>query len=615
MTKDECIRSLELFGIPSGNGGNVSMVREQLAVFLEAGEISLAEAQLSRDIVERSKCDEDPFAFLFLAAMFRAQRQGNAFLSEKNGEKTFQDENGEDAAGLWGKARTAAGKLSGEIVVHPPNKNGWFFARNLGAVNCIVDLLRKRTKETVTADVDISESVTFDDGLELDESQKEAVKTAVSRKFAVIVGGPGTGKTTIVCSILRQLLRMETVRPEEIALAAPTGRAAQRMTEALREKCAKACENENIKDAIGELKGTTIHSLLGGRAPNWKYTAKDRLPHKLVVVDESSMVDIHLMRALLEALPDVCRLILLGDSHQLPSVDTGAVLGDLASKDKPWAVTLRKTHRFDGSLKRVADVINGENPNLEVLKKAAAKQLSGKGWTSDLGDATSLPAESACFYLEHGGHLQDILDDWAAKFGLRGELVEIARKIKPEDPVFETGVASGKTKELFDCLNRSRILTALRRGKFGAEGVNNHFSAKRLDNPFDKPGVPVLITRNSPGRNLYNGDIGVTVQGAAGVMYALFPRGEEVVSCPVALLPEHELAYAITIHKAQGSQFENVLMILPDGKSGKGDALLSRELIYTGITRAEKRAVICGSDEVLNKALATHVQRDTGIEL
>lgn len=614
MTKDECIRSLELFGIPSGNDGNVSMVREQLAVFLEEGEISLAEAQLSRDIAERSKCDKDPFAFLFLAAMFRAQRQGNAFLSEKNGEKTFQDENGNDASGLWEKARDAAGKLSGEIVVHLPNKKGWFFARNLGAVDCIVDLLRKRTKETVTADVDISESVAFD-GVELDESQKEAVKTAVSRKFAVIVGGPGTGKTTIVCSILRQLLRKETVRPEEIALAAPTGRAAQRMTEALREKCAKACENENIKDAIGELKGTTIHSLLGGRAPNWKYTAKDQLPHKLVVVDESSMVDIHLMRALLEALRDDCRLVLLGDSHQLPSVDTGAVLGDLASKDKPWAVELKETHRFDGSLKRVADVINGENPNLTALKEAAAKPLSGKGWTSALGDAKSSPKESSCSRLEHGGHLHDILDDWAAKFGLRGELVEIARKIEPENPVFETGVASGETKELFDCLNRSRILTVLRRGKFGAEGVNNHFSAKRRDNPFDKPGVPVLITRNSSRRNLYNGDIGVTVLGAAGVMYALFPRGEEVVSCPVALLPEHELAYAITIHKAQGSQFENVLMILPDGKSGKGDALLSRELIYTGITRAEKRAVICGSDEVLNKALATHVRRDTGIEL
>ena len=438
-----------------------------------------------------------------------------------------------------------------------------------------------------------------------------AVETAASRKFAVIVGGPGTGKTTIVCAILRQLLRMDGLAPEEIALVAPTGRAGQRMTEALREKCGAALDEDRIKGAIGELAGTTIHALLGGRAPNWKYTAKDRLPKKLVVVDESSMVDLHLMRALLEALPDECRLVLLGDDHQLPSVGAGAVLGELASTNREWAVALRETHRFNGTLKAAADAVNGGNR--AALEKAAAELPAGKGWTSGLGDATTPPAESACYRLRSAGNPRELLDEWASRFGLRGELAELAGAIEADDPVFETGAASEKTRVLFECLNRSRILTVTRRGDSGVEGVNAHFSSKRRDNPFDKPGVPVLITRNARSRNLYYGDIGVTVPGADGVMYALFPRGEQVVACPVALLPEHEPAYAITVHKAQGSQFENVLMILPDGKRGAGDALLSRELVYTGITRAEKRAVICGSDEVLGKALDASVERDTGI--
>lgn len=600
------IQRLELFGIPSGDGGAVSMARARLAKFLADGEITLAEAQLSRDIAERGKCGGDPFAFLFLAAMFVAQRKGSAYLSEENGQRTFLDENGKDADGLWEKTRAAARNLPKEIVVQ--TEKGWFFKRNLDAVVRITELLCERIGKNAAPDVDVSQAVTFD-ALERDEDQIRAVKTAASRKFAVIVGGPGTGKTTIVCAILRQLLRTEGLRSEEIALVAPTGRAAQRMTEALREKCKVALDEERIKEAIGELRGTTIHSLLGGRAPNWKYTAKDKLPKKLVVVDESSMVDLHLMRALLEALPDKCRLVLLGDNHQLPSVDAGAVLGELASKDGEWAVELHETHRFSGTLKAAADAIN--DGNRAALEKAATELPTGKEWTTALGNVRIPLKESACFRLRFAGNLQNLLDEWANKFGLRSELSKLAGEIEADDPVFETGAASDKTRELFDCLNRSRILTVLRRGNFGVEGVNAHFSAKRRDNPFDKPGVPVLITRNSRERELYNGDIGVTVE-RDGMMYALFPRGEKVVVCPVALLPEHELAYAVTVHKSQGSEFGNVLVVLPDDEK---NPLLTRELVYTGITRAKERAVILGTEAALEAALENKTERDTGIEI
>jgi exodeoxyribonuclease V alpha subunit len=137
------------------------------------------------------------------------------------------------------------------------------------------------------------------------------------------------------------------------------------------------------------------------------------------------------------------------------------------------------------------------------------------------------------------------------------------------------------------------------------------FGGRIPANPLEKAGVPVIVTRNTPSRNLWNGDIGVTVEGPTG-MVALFPRGDEVVACPVGLLPEHDVAYAITVHKSQGSEFDNVLVVLPDDES---HPLLNRQLVYTGITRAKERAVILGTELALCTAIARKLERDTGIVL
>jgi exodeoxyribonuclease V alpha subunit len=182
------------------------------------------------------------------------------------------------------------------------------------------------------------------------------------------------------------------------------------------------------------------------------------------------------------------------------------------------------------------------------------------------------------------------------------------------DLALTEGVNSPKARALFETLDRSRVLTVVRQGPFGVQGVNDLLVMKRFGgrmpvNPLEKPGVPVIVTRNTPARNLWNGDVGVTVEGPSG-MVVLFPRGDKVVSCPVGLLPEHELAYAMTVHKSQGSEFENVLVVLPDDEK---HPLLNRQVVYTGITRAKKRAVIAGTDAALATALSRKLERDTGL--
>ena len=225
------------------------------------------------------------------------------------------------------------------------------------------------------------------------------------------------------------------------------------------------------------------------------------------------------------------------------------------------------------------------------------------------------------FYYELGESMnpaafRKLVLEWMRSYGLLddGGLVAAAKAVEPTDDVFNDGVKKGKVADLFKCLECSRILTVVRKGSFGASAINDlvvteRFGGRRPANPLSKVGVPVIVTRNTRERNLWNGDIGVTVKGPDG-MTVLFPRGDKVAVCPVGLLPEHELAYAMTVHKSQGSEFRNVMVVLPDDKE---HPLLTRQIVYTGITRAKKRAVIVGTEGALTEALSRKVERDTRI--
>ena len=226
---------------------------------------------------------------------------------------------------------------------------------------------------------------------------------------------------------------------------------------------------------------------------------------------------------------------------------------------------------------------------------------------------------NGCFWYELSGErlpqkMDELLREWAQAHGLgkAGALVEAARKIKDGDEAFD-GKCSDAARKLFEVLDASRILTVVRKGAFGVQHVNELFLKERLGRnpvqPLVDCGIPVIVTVNTRSLNLFNGDVGVTVKTPNREVCVLFPRGESVVCCPVSKLPEHELAYAMTVHKSQGSEFGNVMVVLPNDVD---HPLLNRQIVYTGITRAKKRAVLVGTKAALDTALKRKVERDTG---
>ena len=644
MSIEETAHRLRLFGIPDVEAsGNVDAVRKVLARLVEEESLSLFDLQTARDIVRRA-ADVPAEAYLFLAAMFLSVRDGNILLRSAKGPNLLKkgghlDEDGEGGDTnaqfsdivdmMWPDAVAAAESLVGEIVQKCCDSGGdcWIFQRNANAVDAVskgISALASRSGDTKPlSSEELAQAIAFRE-FELNERQQLAVKMAAERLFTVITGGPGTGKTTIVFSILRALIS-RGLSTEDIALAAPTGRAAQRMGESLRKQCADANGlDDATRTQIEALKGTTIHTLLGGYPPNWKYSAENRLPLKLVVVDESSMVDVMLMRALIAALPDDCRLVLLGDKDQLPSVDAGAVLGDIIEKGSTSCVVhLVEAKRFSGDLADCAAAIRNERFD-DAFAKITCIPQGRDDWLAQMESADK---ETNCFHLLLEGNDRGKRDachkavlQWAEHFGLltaQGELVKLASDPGwKDDSALKDETLSERSDKLFKTLVRSQVLTVVRRGTYGVQKINDLLITKRFGgqtprNPLSRPGVPVIVTRNTPVRNLWNGDIGVTVKGEDGTV-VLFPRGDKVVSCPIALLPEHELAYAITIHKSQGSEFGNVLVVLPVDVN---HPLLSRQLVYTGITRAKERAVILGTEDALKAAIANEIKRDTGIVL
>lgn len=678
---------LKSFGIgaradaPSGEA-----IRGLLVRLLQAGDLGLVDLQTIRDIVELTEtCG--PGAHVFLATLFVARRRGHAYVTKESGRELLgtcgyvENPQGAQAAETLEAFRTRLLKVwdddaqrdaekllkhpkGGEIVVKDGGR--WFFQRDWKSVDSInkviVRLVGKGAGDRQA--LDPQEIETFSSywnprstegtertkAFELNKEQKLALQCAFQRQFTVITGGPGTGKTTTVCSILRAFLARNTDwTGNDIALAAPTARAAQRMRESIDLQCSQMLDEEaaQIKAKLENLKGTTVHRLLGGYAPEWRHKKQNPLEKKLVVVDEVSMVDVYLMRALLEALKDDCRLILLGDPDQLPSVDTGAVLGDLSkcggkNGDGGAIVRLSVCERAQGDVSDIARRINALSESNDALK--AAGELV-EAWTREkvkdveeiernrtfpLGDAEWSRKE---FMPDHKGSefwwckIADDQKDMAArlafveKWAPASRLVDLSRKFRKggdrlDDDKALDGEMTSLAKELFAELNRVRVLSLVREGKLGVEGLNKLLFKKQhadmsVSRYLSVPGVPIMVTKNTPALDVFNGDIGVTVQGKAGVV-VLFPRGERTVVCPVALLPEHELAYAMTVHKSQGSEFEQVLVVLPDDAK---HPLLTREIVYTGITRAKKRAVVMGTEEALKAAISRHIVRNTGISL
>ena len=465
-----------------------------------------------------------------------------------------------------------------------------------------------REERSVAADLlglavdatDVSESE-LDAGLrrlfpaDADTRQREAASAAAHRRFAVVAGGPGTGKTTTVARIVALLAEQAAARgarPPLVALAAPTGKAAARLQEAVHEETAKLPVGESVRELLMALRASTLHRLLGWRPGSHSRFAHDRgnrLPHDVVIVDETSMVSLSMMTRLVEAVRPDARLILVGDPGQLTSIEAGVVLGDIvgiASGPRPAAgiVVLDRVHRYGGAIAKVADAIRSGDGDGAVAALHAAP-----------GEVTWFPVDA---------------HESEAELALVRE-----RAVGAGSAVFAAARA-GAGDDALDALGRFRLLCAHRRGPYGVSEWTSRLVAwlagelEDLDvDQRDYVGRPLLVTENDYELGLYNGDTGVIVQGPGEHPTAVFERGGELLHFSPLRLGAVETVYAMTIHKSQGSQFDTAAVLLPAVSS----RLLTRELLYTAVTRARRELIIVGTEDAIRAAVERPVARASGL--
>jgi exodeoxyribonuclease V alpha subunit len=428
-------------------------------------------------------------------------------------------------------------------------------------------------------------------GADLEHEQRRAAATAVRRHLAVISGGPGTGKTTTVAALLALIVEQAQAqgRTLGIRLVAPTGKAAQRMGEALRASVDRLPISEEVRRALPTEDASTIHRALGyqPRTPTrFRHDRHNPLSADVVVADEASMIDLALMTKLVEAVPATARLVLLGDKDQLASVDAGAVLADLwdAPSLSSCASRLSKSYRF-GDQSRIAAlaraITNGDADGvLEVLRGERDMPYGEVALKPPITPGSELPRELLV----------------AVTRGLAGLFEDVG----PEERLRR--------------LRTFRVLCAHRRGPAGVEVVNR-LVEKHLresgcigERALYYDGRPILITANDHQLGLYNGDIGVVCREGGG-RRVFFAGSERTRAFPVGRLPDHETVYAMTVHKSQGSEVDRVALILPPEPS----PILTRELLYTAVTRAREHVDVFASKGVLRHGIGRRIERASGL--
>ncbi|MEX2562744.1 MAG: exodeoxyribonuclease V subunit alpha [Nitriliruptoraceae bacterium] len=436
----------------------------------------------------------------------------------------------------------------------------------------------------------------FDQGPETD-MQRRACDLVTQSRLTVLTGGPGTGKTTTVVRMLAVLAA--TARqdaPPRMVLAAPTGKAAARMMDTVREGADALPVDDKVTAALGQIEASTLHRLLGAnpsRSTRFRYDATNPLPYDVVVVDEASMVSLPLMARLVDALDASARLVLVGDREQLVSVDAGAVLADVAAGGRLASSQIHLTHTFrfgaESGISHISRAI--ERGDADEVLAAFDGRFDDVHLVSPTDGA--LDAVVWEMMIERGRRLQTLASDGAAP------------------------------AEVLRATDAFRVLAPLRRGPMGVEALNRRIAAA-LAAEFTPVGsrgheaglapavgTPVIVTRNDHAQRLYNGDVGVVVHADRPSRRALafWDAGGDVRLIALARLPRHELVHAMSVHRSQGSQFDEVVVVLP----AVDTPLLTRELIYTAATRARCGMTVVASEDVLRHAIGRRVQRASGL--
>jgi exodeoxyribonuclease V alpha subunit len=448
--------------------------------------------------------------------------------------------------------------------------------------------------------------------------QKVSVANAASLPFSVISGGPGTGKTTTVTKLLALLVAQSFSqgKPLRIELAAPTGKAAARLTESISSAKADLPLSDEIKQAIPE-QASTLHRLLGsdfGRS-RFKHNKDNPLHLDVLLVDEVSMVDLPMMAKLIDAMPPHARLILLGDKDQLASVEAGSVLGDLSFGienvyfQPEWAACLASLTGED-----ITPFGNAFAPPISralTLLRTSYRFHANSG-IGHLAKAMNAGDEKGVLRCLQSGH-----DDVHWCVPEEGQTkADIATLAKGYDDYWEAVRQKRGIAELYATFSRYQILTAVRQGEFGVEKINAHlelyfYQRGRVKDPHVwYPGKAVMLTRNDAALGLFNGDIGLCMPDDSQRLRVWFmqPDGRFTGLLP-SRLSEFEVVFAMTVHKSQGSEFDRVALLLPITPS----PVLTKELLYTGITRAKKDVTLWGASSLIRNATHARIQRHSGL--
>jgi len=541
-----------------------------------------------------------------------------------------------------------------------------YMAKHFKAKCCIQESMTRIFGKKIKVDPAIKQI----SNITLNDDQKNAVLRG-QKENLVITGGPGTGKTTVVLYILwhvlEKIVEKDSKRsPEEILseytiyLAAPSGKAADRMSESLKnglDKIKTDSKKSQIYAKLKDLEGMTIHRLLKySRSDNgFSYNADNQFPEKSIfVIDEASMVDVNLFASLLQAIPSqsegdlITRLFILGDPYQLPSVDAGAVLGNIlnSASRANYTADLKISMRFppESEIGKLATAVKACADDQKNPAPNKAFELhpvfSGKEAVTDANDAIfyyMLPQKSkdksgkeldkAPTKKEEQENVKKFLKDWIGDFY---ELPKMVADIDPEALENPSKELTDKCETVWNKTLEKRILAAERRGAIGVEQINETIGNLIKEQSSEKKpeansryfeGQLLILTQNQAMYKLYNGDTGI-VLFKDSVPYIMLKKpngktGEEkrdFMAYPLSLLPAEaiEPAFAITIHKSQGSEYDHVTMFLP---KQEGHPLLNNQILYTGITRAKQSVTIVATPETFKAACETVIERDTGIEL
>lgn len=455
----------------------------------------------------------------------------------------------------------------------------------------------------------------FLQGAEQPDWQRVAALTAASRSVALISGGPGTGKTTTVTRMLAIYIQLvcaqQPNKPPLIRLAAPTGKAAARLSESIAQAKAALPVAESVKALIPD-QGETLHRLLGARPGqgSFRHHEDNPLHVDMLVVDEASMIDLPMMDSLLAALPQHARLVLIGDKQQLASVEAGSVLGDLCA----YPEGVCRTDAQQNLLQTTCQVPKTSGTAVSFADSVAFLQHSYRfDARSGIGALASAINEGSgarvravlkqgyqdLIYLPTGTGIDNLLAHMQAEY----------------EHFFQAIKSGASPAQVLEAMSRFQVLCGLRRGMFGVVAVNEAFEARLQQQGLIQmqgrwyAGRPVMITRNDPSLKLYNGDMGVALpEPDTGRLQVWFETAGTLVAYSTSRLPQHETVYAMTVHKSQGSEFKRVTLVVTDAAQ-----VISRELVYTGVTRAKQHCTVFGSLKVLCQAAEQPTIRMSGL--